>query len=97
MEFTKEQLLARIAELEAKAAEFKAEARQYATIRTSEKGGISVYGLGRMPVTLYASQWATVLHSADEIKQHITRNFGTLSFTSDEQREKTRKLLGITE
>ena len=36
--------------------------------KVSEKGGISVYGLQRMPVTLYAEQWARLLEFADQIR-----------------------------
>jgi hypothetical protein len=44
------------------------------TIRVSEKGGVSVYGLGRFPVTLYQEQWEKLLAHADEIHQFITAN-----------------------
>jgi hypothetical protein len=37
--------------------------------KVSQKGGISVYGLQRMPVTLYVEQWQRLLGFADEIKQ----------------------------
>jgi len=39
--------------------------------RVSEKGGISVYGLQRMPVTLYVEQWEKLLGFADEIGQFM--------------------------
>ena len=39
--------------------------------KQSEKGGVSVYGLQRMPVTLYAEQWERLLAFADEIKAFI--------------------------
>ena len=37
----------------------------------SEKGGVSVYGLGRFPVTLYLEQWAKLLAMTDEIRAFI--------------------------
>jgi hypothetical protein len=40
-------------------------------LKVSEKGGVSVYGLGRFPVTLYKEQWAKLLGMADEIRQFI--------------------------
>lgn len=40
-------------------------------LRVSQKGAISLYGLGRFPVTLYKEQWMKVLQMADEIKQFI--------------------------
>jgi hypothetical protein len=39
--------------------------------RVSEKGGISVYGLQRMPVTLYVEQWEKLLGFADELRQFM--------------------------
>ena len=41
------------------------------TLKVSEKGGVSVYGLGRFPVTLYKEQWVKVLAMADEIRAFI--------------------------
>ena len=40
-------------------------------MRVGVKGGVSVYGLGRFPVTLYASQWDALLAQADAIKAFI--------------------------
>ena len=42
-----------------------------ASIKVSEKGGVSVYGLGRFPVTLYQEQWTKLLDMADEIRAFI--------------------------
>jgi hypothetical protein len=44
------------------------------TIRVSDKGGVSVYGLGRFPVTLYKEQWLKLLDMADEIRKFIAEN-----------------------
>ena len=41
------------------------------SLKVSEKGGVSVYGLGRFPVTLYKEQWAKLLDLADEIRAFI--------------------------
>ena len=43
-------------------------------LRVSEKGGLSVYGLGRFPVTLYKEQWLRLLDMADEIRAFIRDN-----------------------
>jgi hypothetical protein len=40
-------------------------------LKVSEKGGVSVYGLGRFPVTLYKEQWTKLLAMADEIREFI--------------------------
>jgi hypothetical protein len=44
------------------------------SLKISEKGGVSVYGLGRFPVTLYKEQWLKLLSVADEIKAYISEN-----------------------
>ena len=42
--------------------------------RVSEKGGVSVYGLGRFPVTLYYEQWTRLLESADKLREFLEEN-----------------------
>lgn len=44
------------------------------SLRISEKGALSVYGLGRFPVTLYKEQWVKLLGIADEIRSFIEEN-----------------------
>ena len=48
------------------------------SLKVSEKGGLSVYGLGRFPVTLYKEQWEKLLGIADEIRNFILENDGAL-------------------
>ena len=55
---TKEELLARIAELEKQSESKKSGKLEF---KVSEKGGVSVYGLGRFPTTLYYEQWTEIL------------------------------------
>ena len=44
------------------------------SLKVSEKGGVSVYGLGRFPVTLYKEQWQRLLDMADDIRAFIKEN-----------------------
>jgi hypothetical protein len=44
------------------------------SLRVSEKGGVSVYGLGRFPVTLYQEQWEKLLAHTEEIRAFIAEN-----------------------
>ena len=44
------------------------------TLKVSEKGGLSVYGLGRFPVTLYKEQWKKLLDMADDIRAFLRDN-----------------------
>ena len=48
------------------------------SLKVSEKGGVSVYGLGRFPVTLYKEQWARLLDMADDIRAFIKENESSL-------------------
>ena len=41
------------------------------SLKVSEKGGVSVYGLGRFPITLYQEQWLKLLEMRDEIREFI--------------------------
>lgn len=43
-------------------------------LKISEKGGLSVYGLGRFPVTLYKEQWIRLLEHVDELKKFLQDN-----------------------
>ena len=49
------------------------------TLKVSEKGAVSCYGLGRFPVTLYAGQWDRLLSEADQISTFIKANASLLS------------------
>jgi hypothetical protein len=56
----------------------KARTGRGVSLRVSEKGGVSVYGLGRFPVTLYKEQWDRLLAMADEIRSFIADHQGEL-------------------
>ena len=65
------------AELERLRAEnerLKKSGRGKLALKVSEKGAVSVYGMGRFPVTLYKEQWLKLLSMADEIKSFIEAN-----------------------
>lgn len=68
---SKEELLARIAELEKQATTRKRGSLEF---RVGEKGGVSVYGLGRFPVTLYYEQWIRLLDAADGLRAFLEEN-----------------------
>jgi hypothetical protein len=67
-------LKAELERLRAENEALKRPTRGQISIRVSEKGGVSVYGLGRFPVTLYKEQWEKLLASADMIKSFIQEN-----------------------
>jgi hypothetical protein len=48
------------------------------TMKVSEKGGLSVYGMGRFPITLYKEQWLKLLDMSDDIRAFIAANEGAL-------------------
>jgi hypothetical protein len=62
---------AELERLRAENAALKARGSRGVSLKVSEKGGVSVYGLGRFPVTLYKEQWAKLLDMADEIRAFI--------------------------
>jgi hypothetical protein len=66
------------AELERLRAENERLRARGVTLKVSEKGGVSVYGLGRFPVTLYKEQWAKLLDMADEIRTFIKEHEAAL-------------------
>jgi hypothetical protein len=53
------------------------------SLKVSEKGGVSVYGLGRFPVTLYKEQWIRLLDMADDIRAFIKENEAKLKTKSE--------------
>jgi len=65
-----EELKARVAELEKKSDRRSGELE----FRVGEKGGVSVYGLGRFPVTLYYEQWVRLLDAAPRLRQFLEEN-----------------------
>ena len=48
------------------------------SMKVSEKGGLSVYGLGRFPITLYQEQWTKLLDMSDDIRAFIAAHQGEL-------------------
>ena len=49
------------------------------SLKVSEKGAVSCYGMGRFPITLYAQQWERLVEHVDEIKSFIEANRSLLS------------------
>lgn len=73
-----EDLRAELARLQKENAALKQGAARGVSMKVSEKGGLSIYGLGRFPVTLYKEQWTKLLDMSDEIRQFIAANEGRL-------------------
>jgi hypothetical protein len=68
---TYEELKARLAEFEKKGSGRRTGQLDF---RVGEKGGVSVYGLGRFPVTLYYEQWIRLLDTATELRAFLEEN-----------------------
>ncbi|MFN0178361.1 MAG: hypothetical protein ACKVZ0_06140 [Gemmatimonadales bacterium] len=73
-----DELQAELERLRKENAALKKGASKGVSLKVSEKGGVSVYGLGRFPITLYQEQWTKLLELADEIKDFIKANEGQL-------------------
>ncbi len=70
---------ARIAEQDKIIASLKAQSDRKITCKVTEKGGVSVYGLGRFPVTLYGSQWDKLAANMTAIMAFVNANRALLS------------------
>jgi hypothetical protein len=69
-----EDVHAELARLKAENEALKKKSNSPVSMKVSEKGAVSVYGLGRFPVTLYQEQWTKLLAMADQIKAFIEEN-----------------------
>jgi hypothetical protein len=78
---TMDELKARIAELEKQGAAKRSGNLEF---RVSEKGGVSVYGLGRFPVTLYYEQWTRLLGTAENLRAFLEENKSRLKLKNQE-------------
>ena len=71
-DLSKDQLLALVAQLQAQPA-------RKLTLKVSQKGALSLYGMGRFPVTLYREQWERLFAARAEIEAFIKANASLLS------------------
>jgi hypothetical protein len=74
-------------ELKAKVAELEKQGRKRSgslEFRVSEKGAVSVYGMGRFPVTLYYEQWVRLLEASDRLKEFLEENKSKLKMKNPE-------------
>ena len=72
---TEEELKAEIERLRSENENLKKpQQRGQLSLKVSEKGALSVYGLGRFPVTLYREQWEKLLGLTDQIREFIQQN-----------------------
>ncbi len=69
-----EDIQAELARLRAENDALKKTSAKGLSMKVSEKGGLSIYGLGRFPVTLYKEQWVKLLDMADDIRNFISAN-----------------------
>lgn len=79
---SEEDLRAELERLKAENEALKTRGGRSVALRVSEKGGVSVYGLGRFPVTLYKEQWLKLLDMADDIRAFIGQNEAILKTKS---------------
>lgn len=79
------EILRQISELKAQNEALKAKLASKSTIKfkVSEKGAVSVYGLGRFPVTLYRSQWDRLVANVDGLKAFIAAHASELTSKDD--------------
>jgi hypothetical protein len=73
-----EELRAELERLRAENEKLKNKGVRGLSLKVSEKGGVSLYGVGRFPVTLYKEQWRKILDMAPEIESFIKANESSL-------------------
>jgi hypothetical protein len=73
-----EALLAELQKLKAENAALKKSSARGISLKVSQKGAVSLYGMGRFPVTLYKEQWLKILDMADVIRTFIADNSAQL-------------------
>ena len=71
---TEDDLKAELARLKAENESLKARTSKGISLKVSEKGAVSVYGMGRFPVTLYKEQWLKLLDMNEDIRRFIAEN-----------------------
>ena len=71
-------LQAEVARLRAENEALKSRPERDLRLKVSEKGGVSLYGIRRFPVTFYADEWDTILGKANDIRAFIGENEGAL-------------------
>ena len=74
-----EEMRAELLRLQAENAALKAAGRPKHGLKVTDKGGLSLYGLGRFPVTLYKSQWLALIAMAGVIAEFIKANDSKLT------------------
>jgi len=73
-DMTAEQMKEELERLRAENEALKKRSEKGLSLKVSQKGGVSVYGLGRFPVTLYKEQWEKLLDMSDDILAFIQEN-----------------------
>ena len=71
---TDEDLKAEVDRLRAENERLRRQSDRVLSMKVSQKGALSVYGLGRFPVTLYKEQWTKLLDAADDIRTFLKDN-----------------------
>ena len=74
MSQSEEELRKQVEELKAQLESERSKGRKDLHLKVSEKGGVSLYGIRRFPITFYQEEWARILEMADEIQRFIAEN-----------------------
>ena len=84
-------LQAELERLRAENEKLKARSPRGLSLKVSAKGAVSVYGLGRFPVTLYKEQWEKLLDMSDDIQAFISEHASELKLKEDSPKEESAK------
>jgi hypothetical protein len=86
-----EDMKAELERLRAENAKLKQRGSRGVSMKVSPKGGVSIYGLGRFPVTLYKEQWVKLLDMGDDVRAFIQENEAQLKKKGDEPEAQPKK------
>jgi len=78
-----DEMKAELERLRAENAKLQSRGSRGVSMKVSEKGGVSIYGLGRFPVTLYKEQWEKLLDMSDDIRGFIQENLSKLKIKDE--------------
>lgn len=77
------EMLAELAALKQENAALRKQTTRGLSMKVSEKGGLSIYGLGRFPVTLYKEQWIKLMDMTDDVKRFMAAHDHELTSKTD--------------
>ncbi len=87
LQMTEDEMKAELERLTKENESLKARTSKGISLKVSEKGGVSVYGMGRFPITLYKEQWIKLLDMSDDLRRFIDENASKLKVKEEVKKD----------